>query len=148
MSYEKTARSLGLSMICLDTTFVIDLWRNSANADHPAIRFLSHHGGETCTVPAHAVGEFLEGGAVISHERYSESLAFIRKFRIGEITLETAQHYAKIVSRLRSESKLSGISKPDIWIAAWSIEHASSLVTRNPRHFVNIEHLSVLSYDD
>ena len=135
-------------MMCLDTTFVIDLWRNSTNADHPAIRFLSHHSGETCTVPAHAVGEFLEGGAAISLERYSESLAFVRRFRIGEITLETAQHYAKIVASLRARSKLSGISKPDVWIAAWSIEHASSLVTRNPRHFAHIDNLTLLSCDD
>lgn len=97
-------------------------------------------------VPAHAAGEFIEGGANISEERFREAIRFVRLFEIGEIGLETAMHYAKIVSILREQKLLPGISKPDVWIAAWAIEHGAVLVTGNKKHFQRIQNLELVSY--
>ena len=97
-------------------------------------------------VPAHAAGEFLEGGAAVSPERLAESLAFLRLFRVGEVDVETAHRYATIVAGLRHGSGLAGRSKPDLWIAAWAIQHAAPLVTRNTRHFKGIPDLELISY--
>jgi predicted nucleic acid-binding protein len=133
-------------MLCVDTTFLIDLWRDKNRSDAPARVFLYRHRGEDFVVPAHAAGEFLEGGASVSSERLADSLAFVRLFRIGEVGLETALHYARIVAALREADALSGRSKPDLWLAAWAVEHAAPLVTRNARDFSDVDGLDVLEY--
>lgn len=133
-------------MICLDTTFLVDLWRQKSDSSSPARSLLAAHPGEDFTVPAHAAGEFLEGGATVSPERLTDSLQFLRLFRIGEVGVETALRYARIVSYLRRESALNGRSKPDLWIAAWAVEHAAALATRNGKHFENIPGLTLISY--
>jgi predicted nucleic acid-binding protein len=133
-------------VICLDTTFLVDLWREKDLAGSPAREVLRRHRGEEFAVPAHAAGEFLEGGAAISDARLEESLALLRLFRIGAVGLETALRYAKIVAELRRRSALVGRSKPDLWIAAWAVEHAAPLATRNARHFGDISGLALLPY--
>jgi hypothetical protein len=47
---------------------------------------------EVFVVPAHAAGEFIEGGANISEQRFREAIRFVRLFEIGDIGLETAMH--------------------------------------------------------
>lgn len=133
-------------MICVDTAFLVDLWSDKAQSRSTARGLLVEHAGEDFTVPAHAAGEFLEGGAAVSEERLTESLQFLRLFRIGEVGVETALRYAKIVASLRRENALAGRSKPDLWIAAWAVEHDAPLATRNLRHFADIEGLEILSY--
>ena len=133
-------------MICVDTTYIIDLWRNKGDAGHPAVEMLGKYEGETFMVPAHAAGEFLEGGACISEQRFRDSLRFVRMFKIASAGIETASHYARIVSDLRERSLLVGSSKPDLWIAACALEHGAMLLTRNDRHFQHVHQLSILTY--
>jgi len=136
-------------VICVDTTFLVDLWRDKPHSPSPgstARGLLADHLGEDFAVPAHAAGEFLEGGAAVSVQRLTDSLQFLRLFRIGEVGVETALRYAKIVASLRRENALAGRSKPDLWIAAWALEHDAPLATRNLRHFAGIEDLEVLGY--
>ena len=133
-------------MICVDTTFLVDLWREKDNVESPARRLLGSHPGEDFAVPAHAAGEFLEGGAAVSSTRLAESLSFLRLFRVGEVTVETAVRYARIVAQLRRDSSLIGRSKPDLWIAAWAVQNAATLATRNTRHFGSIPDLELLPY--
>ena len=52
-------------MICLDTTFLVDLWRNKADPDHSAVQLLREHAAEILAVPAHVAGEFLHNGNII-----------------------------------------------------------------------------------
>ena len=133
-------------MICLDTAFLVDLWRDHPSEDSSARSLLERHSGEEFVVPCHAAGEFLEGGATISEARLAESLLFLRLFRIGDVTIETALRYARIVSHLRSTGALSGRSKPDLWIAAWAAQNTAPLATRNTKHFDGIPDLELLSY--
>ena len=133
-------------MICLDTPFLIDLWRNKGAQDHPTVVLLNRLRGETFAVPSHAVGEFLEGAACVSEERFRDAIRFVRLFGIGAVGLETAEHYARVVSDLRSRSLLSSTSKPDMWIAAWAVEHGSALATRNQKQFKNVPGLRLLAY--
>ncbi len=133
-------------MICLDTTFLVDLWRDHPSEDSSARSLLERHSGEEFVVPCHAAGEFLEGGATISEARLAESLLFLRLFRIGDVTIETALRYARIVSHFRSTGALSGRSKPDLWIAAWAAQNTAPLATRNTKHFDGIPGLELLSY--
>lgn len=133
-------------MICLDTTFLVDLWRGKDLPESPARGLLDAHRGEDFAVPAHAAGEFLEGGAAISRQRLAESLQFLRLFRIGDVDIETALRYAELVAHLRRESALAGRSKPDLWIAAWAVQHAAPLATRDRSHFEAVPHLVLLGY--
>jgi predicted nucleic acid-binding protein len=133
-------------VICVDTTFLVDLWREKDRSSSSARTLLASHPGEDFAVPAHAAGEFLEGGAVVSRQRLSDSLQFLRLFRIGEVNVETALRYAKIVAQLRRDAALAGRSKPDLWIAAWAAQHSAALATRNTKHFGNIPDLALISY--
>ncbi len=133
-------------MICVDTTFLVDLWREKSLPTSPARALLGKHPGEDFAVPAHAAGEFLEGGAAVSRERLADSLQFLRLFRIGEVGVETALRYAKIVAHLRRNSALAGRSKPDLWIAAWAAQHSAPLATRNTKHFGDVPDLALISY--
>lgn len=133
-------------MICVDTTFLIDLWRHRHVQDHPTVALLRNAAGETFAVPAHAAGEFLEGAACISQERFQEALVFLAPFNIGTMSLETAKRYASAVSDLRGRSLLQGASKPDLWIAAWALEHGARLATRNRKHFENVPELHLIAY--
>lgn len=133
-------------MICVDTTFLVDLWREKDQERSAAGRLLEKHRGEDFAVPAHAAGEFLEGGAAVSQQRLNESLAFLRLFRIGEVGLETALRYARVVAHLRRANALAGRSKPDLWIAAWAAEHSAQLATRNPRHFEGVPGVRLIRY--
>lgn len=133
-------------MICVDTTFLVDLWRERDVPDSASRVLLTNRPGEEFAVPAHAAGEFLEGGATVSPERLEQSLTFLRLFRVGEVGVETAHRYAVIVSVLRREFALAGRSKPDLWIAAWAIQHGAPLATRNTKHFRDIPGLELISY--
>jgi predicted nucleic acid-binding protein len=133
-------------VICVDTTFLVDLWRDRDSVESPARTLLVSHAGEDFAVPAHAAGEFLEGGAAVSSKRLGESLTFLRLFRVGETTLETAVRYAQVVAQLRRDSSLTGRSKPDLWIAAWAVQNGAQLATRNTRHFGGIDDLHLISY--
>lgn len=133
-------------MISVDTTFLVDLWRQKDLDDSPARALLAAHSGEHFVVSAHAAGEFLEGGAAVSEQRLADSLQFLTFFRVAEVGIETALQYAKVVAHLRRNSALAGRSKPDLWIAAWAIQHAAPLATRNTKHFGEIPDLVVLSY--
>ena len=133
-------------MICLDTTFLIDLWRNRSNPSHPALMLLTENRGEAFAVPVAAAGEFLEGAAYLSSSRFQEGLFFLRQFAPGNLTIETARHYADIVANLRRKNQLAGTSKFDLWIAAWAVEHNAELATRNVRHFEHVPELKIISY--
>ena len=139
-------RNGGARVICVDTTFLVDLWRTKTGSESRARTLLAAHRGETFVVPAHAAGEFLEGGASISPQRLSDSLAFLTMFRIGHVEVETALRYARIVAALRAAEALDGRSKPDLWITAWAVQHATPLATRNPRHFQDIPGLELIAY--
>lgn len=133
-------------MICVDTTFLVDLWRERDQPSSAARELVEAHRSEQFAVPAHAAGEFLEGGAAVSSDRFEQSLSFLRLFHVGKVGLETASRYAVVVSALRRASELQGRSKPDLWIAAWAIQHGAPLATRNSRHFQGIQGLELIAY--
>lgn len=50
-------------MICLDTTFLVHLWRHRSDTHHAVHKVLADHPSEVFAVPVTAAGEFLEGAA-------------------------------------------------------------------------------------
>ena len=133
-------------MICLDTDFLVALWRSRNIAEHPARQTLARHPGEVLVVCVPVAGEFLEGAAFISDDRLKDAIRFIRLFEVSGLSIQTAVHYAQVVADLRRRNLLAGSSKADMWIAAWALEHRASLATQNTRHFSRIPGLKLLSF--
>ena len=133
-------------MICIDTTVLIDEFRARGNADAPVNRALLAHGAESLIVPAIAAGEFLDGASMVSDLRLQQALELLRRRNVVDADLETALHYARIVSQLRRESGLTGKSQNDLWMAATACRHGARLLTRNARDFSGVPGLDVMEY--
>jgi predicted nucleic acid-binding protein len=133
-------------MICLDTDALINLWRSRGHPDHPLRRALSRHPSEILVVCAAVAGEFLEGAAYISEDRLKEAILFLGLFEISGLSFQTAVQYARVVADLRRRNALAGVSKADLWIAAWTVEHHATLVTHNHRHFKRVAELKLMAF--
>jgi predicted nucleic acid-binding protein len=133
-------------MICIDTTVLIDEFRARGNLDAPVNRALLTQGAQTLIVPAVAAGEFLDGAAMVSEQRFDESLGILRRRRVVSADLETAQHYGRIVAFLRRGRHLAGRSQNDLWIAATARCHGAMVLTRNACDYEGIPDLEVLGY--
>jgi len=135
-------------MICIDTTVLIDQFRARGNLDAPVNRALLTHGAQTLIIPAIAAGEFLDGAAIVSEQRFDESLGILRRRQVVRADLETAQHYGRIVAFLRREKHLVGRSQNDLWIAATARCHGARVLTRNASDYEGILDLEVLGYGE
>lgn len=133
-------------MICLDTTFLVHLWRHRSDTKHAVHRVLAEHPSEVFAVPVSAAGEFLEGAAFISDDRLIDGVRFLSMFRIGDASLETARQYARLTAQMRRANQLTGISQADLWIAAWALQHVAMVATTNVKHFERVPELQLLPY--
>ena len=133
-------------MICLDTTFLVHLWRHRSDMDHPVHRVLREHPAEVFAVPVTAAGEFLEGAAFISEERLDDGVRFLNMFLVGDATLDTGRQYARLTAKLRRAEQLVGVSQADLWIAAWALQHNAMLATNNVKHFGRVPELKLVPY--
>jgi len=95
-------------------------------------------------IPVTVVGE-LHYGALYS-EHIAKNIANIEKvtsqYEVLKVDEDTAAVYGKIKTSLRKKGK--PIPENDIWIAAISIQHQLSLMTRDA-HFSNIENLDIIT---
>ena len=133
-------------MICVDTTVLIDEFRAGGDPKAPVNDYLLRHGAEMMIVPAAAAGEFLDGAAMVSEDRFQESLRLLRTRRVVPVDLEVAGHYGRIVSALRKRKLLGGRSQNDLWIAATARANGAMLMTRDSDDFQGIPGLEVAGY--
>jgi hypothetical protein len=125
---------------------LIDEFRAGGDLAAPVNRKLLEHGGESLIVPAAATGEFLDGAAMISEERFQQTMRVLRSRKVAVVDLDTAEHYGRISAELRKRKKLAGRSSNDIWIAATALAHGARLLTRNTADFAEIPGPRVLGY--
>ena len=133
-------------MICADTTVLIDEFRARGDAGAPVNRVLLAHAAETLLVPVVAAGEFLDGAAMVSEERFHQAVAWLQRRQSVGVNFDCARIYGTIVSHLRRSGKLAGRSQNDLWIAAIALHRDASLLTRNAVDFDGIPGLRVLAY--
>lgn len=133
-------------MICVDTTALIDEFRARGNPEAPINRVLLAHATETLLVPVVAAGEFLDGAAMVSDERFLQAVAWLQRRRSAGVDFDCARVYGKIVTHLRRGGKLPGRSHNDLWIAAIALHCGAALLTRNAVDFEEITGLRVLAY--
>lgn len=133
-------------MICVDTTVLIDEFRAGGDLDAPVNRKLRDCGMEELIIPVTVAGEFLDGAAMVSENRFQQALSLLRLRRVVDMDMEVAGQYARLVSELRKAKQLSGVSQNDVWIASAALRYGARLMTRNPSHFNQVNGLEVIGY--
>lgn len=123
-----------------DTTFLIGLWRRQAWA----MNFAKANARKSLGLPWIVLGEFWHGARRAGHDP-EEVRAFLE---LGLPILDAGSAipvYAEICADLQSrETKVwREIGQNDLWIAAVALAHGVPLVTRNTRHFGEIEGLRI-----
>lgn len=121
-----------------DTTFLVGLWRGQPWATH----FAKSNPQIRLGLPWVVLGEFWHGAIRAGHDSVivSEFLA------LGIPVLETEmaiQSYARLCTDLQDTPGYKQIGQNDLWIAATCLSMNLHLVTRNARHFQQIQGLRI-----
>jgi tRNA(fMet)-specific endonuclease VapC len=130
-----------MALIAADTTFLIDLSRESGRNSGPVHDFLNKHLEDEFCLSVTALGEFAAGFADTADETF---VAVKARFRLRPMDDADAWHYREIFRFLKERGELIGAN--DLWIAAAALKHAEPLVTRNARDFQRVPGLKVLNY--
>jgi tRNA(fMet)-specific endonuclease VapC len=130
-----------MALISADTTFLIDLTRESGRDSGPVHDFLRSHLSDEFALSLTALGEFAAGFDDLATETYVGVKA---RFRLLVMDEPVARRYREIYRDLKPRGELIGAN--DLWIASTALAHGASLVTRNTREFARVPGLSILSY--
>lgn len=130
-----------MALIAADTTFLIDFSREIGRRSGPVHDFLREYAADQFATPLIALGEFAAGFADISDPFYMSVKSRFRLLAMDEAVVGT---YREIFRFLKPRGLLIGAN--DLWIAATSMRHGASLVTRNASDFRRIPGLKVLAY--
>lgn len=130
-----------MALICTDTTFLIDLARESGRVAGPVHEFLRGHLSDEFALSATALGEFAAGFDDLADGTF---VAVKSRFRLLSSSEADAWHYREIFRFLKGRGELIGAN--DLWIAAAAIRNEMALVTRNAREFRRVPGLEVLTY--
>ena len=130
-----------MALIAADTTFLIDLSRESGRNSGPVHDFLHRHLEDEFSLSVTALGEFAAGFADLADETF---MAIKAHFKLRPMDDSDAWHYREIFRILKERGELIGAN--DLWIAAAALKHGEPLVTRNAREFQRVPGLQVLTY--
>lgn len=129
-------RARGVPLVLFDTTFFIDLERETA-ACQPGVAaaFLAAHRGHAKRVATVTLGEFAVGGAGGPALR-----RFFRGFLPMSLGREDAIYAGRVQLKLPFE-----MGENDLWIAGLALRHGLPLVTRDAA-FSRVPGLRVVAY--
>lgn len=119
-----------------DTTFLVGLWRGQSWARD----YAAANPGRSVGLPWVVLGEFWHGALRVGHDP-ERVRAFLS---IGLPLLDPGPVipvYARVCARLQGQPGWGEIGQNDLWIAATSIAFDKPLLSRNRRHFGEIEGL-------
>ena len=131
-------------MVCLDSSFVIDLWRGDKAAVE--MKNMLKQKGEDFFIPTLVVME-LSTGAQLSRRADTEKqkiMQLLSESKILDFDCESAFRAGEIRAEL--EKKNESIDSEDIMIGAIALQNNESLVTRNIKHFEKISGLKIEKY--
>ena len=130
-----------MALIAADTTFLIDLSRESGRNSGLVHDFLHSHLEDEFSLSVTALGEFAAGFADTADETF---IAVKAHFKLRPMDDSDAWHYREIFRFLKERGQLIGAN--DLWIAAAALKHGEAVVTRNARDFQRVPGLTVMSY--
>jgi predicted nucleic acid-binding protein len=136
-------------MAVLETTFVIDLMKESKRArTGPAARKLQELTvrGEPLRIAIFTLAELYVGVAKGTRPRQERTAIeqCVAPFEVLPFERSTAEIFGTIVGEL--EKRGEAISDIDALIASVAFEHSDVLVTRNRKHFDRIPGLTIEGY--
>ena len=131
-------------MVCLDTSFVIDLIRGKSSVES-VVKKLDEESNTIC-IAAVTVMELVKG-AYLS-DNYSVEKEKIDRILSSFVILEFGKDEASLAGKIEVELIKKGgiIEIADIMIAATAIKNEEVLVTKNKKHFERIKELKIESY--
>lgn len=128
----------------LDTTFLVDLLRQDADARDRAAELEA--GGEVAWVPAPALYELWEG--VERAEDPPREMDRVERVLEGYTWMSVAPTHAiragRIAGRLIRRGEM--LDPLDVLVAGMAIEEGHAVLTRNVEHFSRVRDLDVESY--
>jgi len=127
--------------LILETTVLIDLEREAADAPGPAHRFLDEHPEARLSITWVTAGEIACGPGMDGREGWRR---LIRRFRRIDPDEEVAWRYGQTYRYLRENGLLIGSN--DLWIAAAALAHELPVVTRDAAEFRRVPGLRVVAY--
>lgn len=130
-------------MVCLDSTFLIDLFRG----DKQAIKKMAEleRTSESIVVAVPTVVEFATGASLATSKRERDGLT---RFLSTASVLSLDQKSALIAGEINATLIRGGeqIGAFDVLIGAIALANKERILTRNARHFTRIEGLEVEEY--
>lgn len=127
--------SMGNSRLLIDTSILIDHFRNQRKEITPLYQVSLHY---ECVISSITEFEFLVGS---NQKNYSSISDLLSKLSVLPFDSACVQKAAQIYRDLKLKHQL--ISLPDIFIAATAVTHNLQLMTLNIKHFEKIEALNL-----
>jgi tRNA(fMet)-specific endonuclease VapC len=128
-------------MVCLDTTFLVDLARARPEAEKK-LRYYLENDERITTTPINAAELF--DGAYSTKSRKTEIQrvrGLLEHLELLEISLAVSEKYGRLVNELKDKG--SPIGDLDTLIASIAVTHRQILLTRNRAHFERVPGLVV-----
>ena len=131
-------------MVCLDTTFVVDLIRGKDFVNSFIDKFEQDE--EAIYIATPVIMELAKGAGlgVNKVEEKKKIKSFLSSFTILDFDEESAFLAGEIDANLRSEGEIIQIE--DIMIGSIALKNNETLITRNKKHFEKIKGLKIESY--
>lgn len=131
-------------MVCLDTSFLVDLIRGNREA----VRLLDNFTlkKESIAITSPSIMEVISGASMDKSARQEKEKIFniLSSLRILDLGKIEATRAGEIHAELVMEGNTIG--EIDVMIAAICLENKETLVTKNKKHFEKIRNLKVQSY--
>jgi len=131
-------------MVCLETTFAVDLLRGNKIAKEK-LTFLESI-GEKLTIASPTIAELISG-AILNPKNKNERenvIGLISSFNVLSLDKDSAIKSGEIEAELIRRGE--PIQTDDIMIGAIALQNNEALVTRNKKHFERIKGLKIEEY--
>jgi tRNA(fMet)-specific endonuclease VapC len=130
----------------VDTSFVVDLFRERRSSPGPATALLERHLDDELRMSLFVACE-LHAGAARAGDPEAEALR-IRETCLAIPVVIPAERLAEIYGRILAELQRRGetVATMDLLIGGTALLEGVPLITRNRRHFERIPDLGVVSY--
>jgi len=132
-------------MVCLETTFAIDLLRGVNKEAREKMQSLEKN-REIITISAPTIIELISGSILtpkIEREK-DKIIEFVSSFITLNLDKDSAIKSGEIEAELTKRGEKIGIE--DVMIAAIALQNNEKLITRNIKHFEKIKGLNIEDY--
>ena len=128
-----------MNALVLDTNIISYLMKGDSRGE----LYKRHLEGKTLSISFMTIGELYEGAyrKEWSEKKLGKLKSELRKYLVIPFSPRVCERWGWI----RSERKNQPISIDDAWIAATALAHNSPLVTHNPKDFVGISGLEIVT---